>query len=201
MTYANLKEKARRILDPLVTLFAKLRIHPSALTITGFLLSCLAAYLFAFDFFRWAGITLIVSSLFDAIDGAVARRNDQVSDFGAFLDSTMDRFSEFAVFLGIFIHYIRIGHWFLVFVTFFALFGSGMVSYTRARAEGLGIRCTVGVFDRTLRITTIVVGALLGRFIFGYFLLLLAAFTQFTVIQRIIHVRKELRHTERRNNV
>ncbi len=200
MTYANLKEKARRILDPLVTLFAKLHIHPSALTITGFLLSCLAAYLFAFDFFRWAAIALIVSSLFDAIDGAVARRNDQVSDFGAFLDSTMDRFSEFAVFLGIFIHYIRIGHWFLVFVTLFALFGSGMVSYTRARAEGLGIRCAVGFFDRTLRITTIVVGALLGRFIFGYFLLLLAAFTQFTVIQRIIHVKKELRHTERRNN-
>jgi CDP-diacylglycerol--glycerol-3-phosphate 3-phosphatidyltransferase len=200
MTYSGLKKKARKILDPLITLFAKLHIHPSALTITGFVVSCFSAYLFAFDLIRWAGITLIVASLFDAIDGAVARRNNQVSDFGAFLDSTMDRFSEFAIFLGIFIHYIRIEHWFLVFVTLFSLFGSGMVSYTRARAEGLGVRCAVGFFDRTMRITFIVVGALLGRFIFGYFLLLLAAFTQFTVIQRVIHVRKELRQNERRNN-
>jgi phosphatidylglycerophosphate synthase len=200
MTYAILKEKARRILNPAVTLFAKLHIHPSALTITGFLLSCLVAYLFAFDFFRWAALALIISSLFDAIDGAVARKNDQVTEFGAFLDSTMDRFSEFAVFLGIFIHYIRITHWFLVFVTLFALFGSSMVSYTRARAEGLGVQCSVGFFDRTLRITLIVVGALLGRFIFGYFLLMLAAFTQFTVLQRIVHVRKELQQIERRNN-
>lgn len=193
MTYSVLKEKARRVLDPLVMLFAKLHIHPSALTVTGFVLSCLAAYLFAFDFFRWAGVVLIIASLFDAIDGAVARKNDQVTEFGGFLDSTMDRFSEFAVFLGIFIHYIRISHWFLVFVTLFALFGSSMVSYTRARAEGLGITCAVGFFDRTLRITIIVIGALLGRFIFGYFLLLLAAFTQFTVVQRVVHVRKELR--------
>jgi CDP-diacylglycerol--glycerol-3-phosphate 3-phosphatidyltransferase len=200
MTYSVLKGKARRILDPVVGLFAKLHIHPSALTITGFVVSCFAAYLFAFDFFRWAGVALIAASLFDAIDGAVARKNDQVTDFGAFLDSTIDRFSEFAVFLGIFIHYVRIENWFLVFVTLFALFGSGMVSYTRARAEGLGITCAVGFFDRTMRITVIVIGALLGRFIFGYFLLLLAAFTQFTVIQRIIHVKKALRQNERRNN-
>lgn len=200
MTYAILKERARRILDPVVIVLAKLHVHPSWLTITGFLLSCLVAYLFAFDLFRWAGLALIVASVFDAIDGAVARRTGQVSDFGAFLDSTVDRYSEFAVFLGIFIHYLRIESWFFVFVTLFALFGSGMVSYTRARAEGLGIRCTVGFLDRTLRITLIVIGALLGRFIFGYFLLLLAASTQFTVIQRSMYVRKELRQNERRNN-
>jgi phosphatidylglycerophosphate synthase len=138
--------------------------------------------------------------VFDAIDGAVARKNNLESDFGAFLDSTVDRYSEFVVFLGIFIHYLRMENWFFVFVTLFALFGSGMVSYVRARAEGLGVRCAVGFFDRTLRVTVIVVGALLGRFIFGYFLLLLAALTQFTVMQRIIHVRKELSQEERRNN-
>ncbi len=200
MNYSTLKEKARGILNPVVTLFANLHIHPSALTITGFLLSCLAAYLFAFDFFRWAGFTLIIASLFDAIDGAVARKSNKVTEFGAFLDSTVDRFSEFVVFLGIFIHYLRTADWFFVFVTLFALFGSGMVSYTRARAEGLGIKCAVGFLDRTLRITLIVVGALLGRFIFGYFLLVLAVFTQFTVMQRIIHVRRALRQNERRNN-
>lgn len=200
MIYTTLKDKARRILNPVVTLFANLHIHPSALTIAGFLLNCLVAYLFAFDFFRWAGVALIIASLFDAIDGAVARKNNKVSDFGAFLDSTVDRFSEFVVFLGIFVHYLRTADWFFVFVTLFALFGSGMVSYTRARAEGLGIKCEVGFLDRTLRITIIVIGALLGRFIFGYVLLILAVFTQFTVMQRTLHVRRALRQNERRNN-
>lgn len=200
MNYKTFKDKARIIIAPLVNLLAKLKVHPSILTITGFFFNCFVAYLFAFGFFRWAGLVLIFASIFDAIDGEVARKNNRVTDFGAFLDSTIDRYSEFVIFLGILIYYMRIENPFFVFVTLFALFGSGMVSYTRARAEGLGVQCSIGLFDRTLRITVIVIGALLGRFIFGYFLLLLTLFTQFTSIQRIIYVRKNLNSNERRNN-
>ncbi|MCK4234975.1 CDP-alcohol phosphatidyltransferase family protein [candidate division WOR-3 bacterium] len=200
MNYKLIKDKARILLVPVVNLFARLKVNPSVLTITGFLFNCFVAYLFAFGFFRWAGFVLIFASLFDAIDGAVARKNNRVTDFGAFLDSTIDRYSEFVIFLGIFIHYMRTANPFFVFVTLFALFGSCMVSYTRARAEGLNINCNVGLFDRTLRITVLVIGALLGKFIFGYVLLLLACFTQFTSIHRIIHARKNLKSIKRRNN-
>jgi CDP-diacylglycerol--glycerol-3-phosphate 3-phosphatidyltransferase len=198
--YAQIKDKARILLIPVVNLFAKLRIHPSILTLIGFFLNCFVAYLFAYGFFRLAGVVLIFASLFDAIDGAVARKTGSETDFGAFFDSTIDRYSEFAIFLGIFVFYMRFGNPFFVFITLFALFGSGMVSYTRARAEGLGIECSIGLFDRTLRIVVIVIGALLGKFIFGYVLLLLACFTQYTSIQRFIHARKKLKDSERRNN-
>ena len=200
MNYSVLKEKARKILIPMVSLFAKLRVNPSILTISGFLLSCFVAYLFSFGFFRWAGLVLILASIFDAIDGEVARKNKCVTRFGAFLDSTIDRYSDFVIFLGIFIYYTRIANPFFIFVTLFGLFGSGMVSYTRARAEGLDVHCTVGLFDRTLRITAIIIGALLGKFIFGYFLLLIAFFTQVTSLQRIIFTKKILNSHKRRNN-
>lgn len=200
MNYQMFKKKSRIILVPLVNLFVRLKINPSILTVTGFLLNCFVAYIFSFGFFRWAAIVLILASIFDAVDGEVARKNKRVTAFGAFLDSTVDRYSEFVIFLGIFIYYIRAGNPFFVFVTLFSLFGSCMVSYTRARAEGLGTSCTVGLFDRTLRVTTIVIGALLGRFIFGYFLLLIACFSQFTSFQRIIYVRKKLKSNERRTD-
>lgn len=201
MQYKMVKDKARIILVPLVNLFSKLKVNPSTLTITGLILNCFVAYLFSYGFFRWAGLALIFASLFDAIDGEVARKNNKVTVFGAFLDSTTDRYSEFVLLLGIFIYYIRIENLFFVFVTLFCLFGSSMVSYTRARAEGVGIHCTIGLFDRTLRITIIVIGALIGRYVFGYFLLLLAVFTQFTSYQRIIYVKKNLKRDERRTNV
>jgi len=200
MTYKIVKEKARTILIPLVNLLSKTRINPSALTFIGFFLNCFVAYLFAFGFFVWAGVALIFASLFDAIDGAVARKNDMVTDFGAFLDSTIDRYSEFAIFLGIFVYYVRTENLFFMFVTLFALLGSLMVSYTRARAEGIGIKCTIGFFDRTLRIAIIVIGALLGKFIFGYLLIALAFFTQITSIRRIIYTRNHLKKNERRTN-
>ena len=195
MTYANLKHKARILLNPLVTLFAKLRIHPSALTITGFLLSCLVAALFAYDFFRWAGIALIIASLFDAIDGAVARKNNLVSDIGAFLDSTIDRFSEFAVFLGIFIHYIRIENWFFIFVTLFALFGSSMVSYTRAKAEALGLKGEIGLFTRAERVVVLALGLLLSQIDYALItaLAIIVVFSFITVSQRLVYVWQQTR--------
>jgi CDP-diacylglycerol--glycerol-3-phosphate 3-phosphatidyltransferase len=200
MNYNMLKEKARIVLTPIVNLFAKMNINPSLLTIIGLVINCFSAYLFAFGYFLWAGMVLIVASLFDAIDGAVARKNDRVTNFGAFLDSTVDRYSEFIIFLGIFIFYARTNNQFFLFATLLGLFGSWMVSYARARAEGLGVQCKIGLFDRTLRVTTIAIGALFGRFIFGYFLLLIVALTHFTSLQRIIYVRKNLNSVERRNN-
>lgn len=198
MNYTKLKEKSRIVLTPLVNLFAKMNINPSLLTFIGLVINCFSAYLFAFGYFLWAGIVLIVASLFDAIDGAVARKNDRVTDFGAFLDSTVDRYSEFIIFLGIFIFYTRTNNQFFLFATLFGLFGSWMVSYARARAEGLGIQCKIGLFDRTFRVTTIAVGALFGSFIFGYFLLVLVALTHFTSLQRILYVKKKLKSVERR---
>jgi len=201
MNYSMLKSKTRIILLPLVNLFAKLNVNPSILTLVGFVINCLAAYLFALGFFRWAGLVLILASIFDAIDGEVARKNNRVTDSGAFLDSVIDRYSEFIVLLGIFIHYIKFGSTFFIFVTLFSILGSLMVSYTRARAEGLGIKCSIGLFDRPFRVTIIVIGALLGRTIFGYFLLALAFLTQLTSLHRIIYIEKKLTNIQRRKNV
>ncbi|OQX56459.1 MAG: hypothetical protein B5M53_01340 [Candidatus Cloacimonas sp. 4484_209] len=200
MDYNQLKLKGRVILNPLVSFFGKLNIPPSSLTITGVFINCFVAYLFSYGFFRWAGFGLIFASIFDAIDGAVARKTNKVTSFGGFLDSVMDRYSEFIVFLGIFIFYIRVENLFFVFVTFFAFFGSIMVSYARARAEGINISCKVGIFDRTMRITTMVIGALIGKFVFGYFLLIIAIFTQFTSFQRIFYVKNKIRNNERRKD-
>jgi CDP-diacylglycerol--glycerol-3-phosphate 3-phosphatidyltransferase len=142
------------------------------------------AWVLAQGYERWAGVLIVVVGLFDALDGALARSTGQTSRFGAFLDSTLDRFAEIALYLGLL--YLYRADPLATVLVYLSITGSLMVSYTRARAEGLGLECKVGFFTRLERLGVLVLGLLLERTILA--LLVLAVFSNLTALQRMWHV-------------
>lgn len=182
----RLKQAGRTLLRPLVRLFRFLHISPNAVTVVSLVLSVVAGYLFSRGLFVVAGIVMAVSGICDSVDGELARSSGRSSRFGAFLDSNFDRISEFCVLFGIFWFYFpdRIS-----FVIIGALFGSLMVSYARARAEGVGGECRVGIFERPLRMLVLTLGALfLNTRLFPLALWVLLAGTAVTVVHRLVYV-------------
>jgi len=142
----SIKPHFERVISPIVYIFDKLNISPNMLTITGLLITVTGTYfIFAKQFFT-AGIILIIGAIFDAIDGALARRTNKTTKFGAFLDSTVDRIADFLPLFAL-AYYFKDDTIFF-FITMGAILFSFLVSYTRARAEGLGIDCKVGIFER-----------------------------------------------------
>ncbi len=144
------------------------------------------AYLLAKGHERVAGLLIIFVGLFDALDGALARMTGKVTPFGAFFDSTLDRFSEIALYLGLL--YLYRGATLETVLIYLTITGSLMVSYTRARAEGLGVECKVGFFSRLERMAVLVVGLILEQTLLA--LIVLAIFSNLTALQRIWHVRR-----------
>ena len=162
-------------------------ITPNALTYTGFILTAITAYFLAHGRFGWGGVLLILASFFDMLDGAVARFTKQMSTFGAFLDSTLDRYSESVTFLALAYYYSRRPSTRTELVLILViLVGSLMVSYTKARAEGLNVEIKAGMLQRPERIVLLIVGLLTGWM--QPVLWVLAIFTNFTAIQRIYEV-------------
>jgi CDP-diacylglycerol--glycerol-3-phosphate 3-phosphatidyltransferase len=174
------------ILNPIARFVSWTGISPNGITIIGFLLTVAVAFLLAMGYLPAAGALLIVAAFFDGIDGALARLLNRVSRFGAFLDSTTDRFSEAALFLGLLIYYYGQGAGVEVILCYMAIIGSLMVSYTRARAEGLGIPLREGVFTRLERMVALIAGLLLSPWVPLWFALgLLVVLSNFTALQRI----------------
>ncbi len=180
-------------LDSLASLFINLRIGPNALSALALVAGIAAGALFIFEQPLLAGIMIFICGIFDILDGKVAESMNKKSLFGAIFDSTLDRYSEFFVFLGIVAHFRN--HWAL-WLTLAAMLGSALVSYTRARAEGLGVECRVGIMQRAERIVFLALGAVLGS-LFKIFdpamivvLSMIAVISHITVIQRALHVRK-----------
>jgi len=162
-------------------------ITPNALTYTGFILTAITAYFLANGRFGWSGVLLIVASFFDMLDGAVARFTKQMSTFGAFLDSTLDRYSESVTFLALAYYYSRRPSTRTELVLILViLVGSLMVSYTKARAEGLNVEIKAGMLQRPERVVLLILGLLTGWM--QPVLWILAIFTNFTAIQRIYEV-------------
>uniref|UniRef100_A0A7C1FQ60 CDP-alcohol phosphatidyltransferase family protein n=1 Tax=Caldilinea aerophila TaxID=133453 RepID=A0A7C1FQ60_9CHLR len=162
-------------------------VSPNVLTLIGFGLTGIVAIILATGNLFLGGLLLIVAALFDTLDGALARNTDQVSVFGAFLDSTLDRYSEAVTLLGLMIFYSgRPDGAIYTLLLAFTLAGSLMVSYTRARAEAVGIECKEGLFQRTERIAVLIVGLLTGWMM--PVLWILAVFTNLTALQRIFDV-------------
>lgn len=162
-------------------------ITPNALTYTGFVLTAITAYFLANGRFGWSGVLLIVASVFDMLDGAVARFTKQMSTFGAFLDSTLDRYSESVTFLALAYYYSRRPSTRTELVLILViLVGSLMVSYTKARAEGLNVEIKAGLLQRPERVVLLIIGLLTGWM--QPVLWVLAIFTNFTAIQRIYEV-------------
>jgi CDP-diacylglycerol--glycerol-3-phosphate 3-phosphatidyltransferase len=168
---------------------AALGITPNMLTFAGFLLAAAAAVAIGDNHLIWAAVFLFVGGACDLSDGALARVQGSRSTFGAFFDSTLDRYSEAVVLLGLVYLYGSQGRTRELLIVFAALVGSLMVSYTRARAEGLGFECKEGLYARPERVMTLVVGLLLYPLL-SWFVLGLAVLSNLTALQRILHVWK-----------
>lgn len=180
--------------DALVRAFASVRINPNVLTSIGFAINVVAAYLFAFGYFFAAGITVFIAGVFDLTDGPVARFTRQVTPFGGFLDSVLDRYSDLILLIGLLVYYGRINRFGYVALVAVAMIGSVMTSYTRARGENLIRSCKVGFLERPERIVLIIIGALFNRM--APVLWVIVGFSNLTVIHRVIHTYHEARRME-----
>lgn len=191
-------ERGLRLLsEPVVSLLVRWRVHPNIVSTTGFLVTCSSGYFFHQHHVRTAGLLILLGGLFDLFDGTVARRTGLASPFGAFYDSTLDRFSEIIVYLGLLSLYndyrLELGDVGMIYAVLLAMAGSLMISYTRARAEGLDIPCSVGLMQRAERVILIGAAALFfgeqgqGVVLKGV-IIGLAFLTNFTSLQRIVWV-------------
>lgn len=162
-------------------------ISPNVLTALGLLLTVLVTIMLARGSLRWGGVLVLLTSAFDMLDGALARATNQKSTFGAFLDSTFDRYAEGLIFLGLLLYYQgQVGAGWATSLVYLTILGSLMVSYTRAKAEALGYDCKVGMLGRPERILLLAFGLLVGWLPFA--LAILALFTNLTAAQRVFHV-------------
>jgi CDP-diacylglycerol--glycerol-3-phosphate 3-phosphatidyltransferase len=183
------KKAGSQITTPIVQVLGKSGLKPDTLTFTGLVISFAAAYLLGGGHFFFGGLLVLLSGLFDLADGAVARFNNQATKFGAILDSTFDRISEAVILCGLMIWYIPKESTLEIVLIFAVLTGSFLVSYVKARAEGLGLECQVGLFTRAERVIALTVGLLIGQVLIALWILLF--FVYVTVIQRLLYVRKE----------
>lgn len=170
---------------PLYPVAKKISISPNALSVAGFLITSLAAVALTRDL-RAGGILIGVGGLFDMLDGIVARTNGKASTFGAFLDSVLDRVSDAFLFFALAWHFGSSGRTEGVFLSLGAMLGAFVISYARARAEGLGKDCTTGLMERPERIILLIAAALTGWLIPALWIMLVL--TYITVFQRIYHV-------------
>ncbi len=175
-------------------ILSKLGITPNALTFINLGLNILAGIVIAMGHFLIGGILVLFSGLCDILDGALARLTGRSTKFGAILDSTVDRIAEAAVLCGILFWYLQNGleeNRLAIALVLIVLVGSFLVSYVKARAEGVGWRCEVGLFTRAERVIVLALGLLIGQVFIS--LCILAVFVSFTVIQRLVYLWRQAR--------
>jgi CDP-diacylglycerol--glycerol-3-phosphate 3-phosphatidyltransferase len=181
----------RRRAERLMSAIGRVPLTPNQVTVVGVLLTFFAAFLVAFGELRWAGVVLIFAGTCDILDGALARSTNASYPYGAFLDSTLDRYAEGAIYAGLTAYFVTmggpLGRW-LVLATLAALAGSFLVSYVRARAQSLGFVCDSGLFARPERVVVTVIGLIFGGWILYAVVFLLAILTNLTALQRIREV-------------
>src|SRR6266849_4316617 len=181
----------RRHAEALMRALGRLPVTPNQITVVGTLLTFVAAVLTAAGQLRWGGVVLAFAGTFDILDGALARSTRRSYPYGAFLDSTLDRYSEGAMYIGLVAYFVSAGgpleRW-LVLATVTALAGSFLVSYVRARAQSLGFTCETGLFARPERVVVTVIGLLVGGPVLYGVVFLLALVTNITALQRIREV-------------
>ena len=190
----TIEKGLRRAVEPIMAALTRWRVHPNTLSTIGFLITCSSGFFFHSHHVRTAGVLILLGGIFDLFDGTVARRTGLASPFGAFYDSTLDRLSEIAVYLGLLSLYndyrLELGDVGTIYAIMLAMAGSLMISYTRARAEALDINCTVGLMQRAERVILIGLAALAfgedgNGIVLKVVIYVLAVLTNLTVIQRI----------------
>ncbi|MBN1781772.1 CDP-alcohol phosphatidyltransferase family protein [bacterium] len=187
----RVKEFYYLLFDPIITFFIRLNVNPNLFTSIGLVFGGVSAVYAAMGSFRMAGVFLLLSGICDSIDGTIARRSGRESKFGALLDSTLDRYSEMLVFFGLAFYFIREQAFITSLALAIGLGGSLMVSYVRARAEGLGFECKVGMMQRVERIVLLAFGALTFRIVLVAAIWIIAILSNITAIHRIVHIRKK----------
>jgi CDP-diacylglycerol--glycerol-3-phosphate 3-phosphatidyltransferase len=186
-----LQASARKALDPIVALLASYGVAPLLVSLFGVAFSVWGAVVVARGFLLGGGIFLLIAGLCDVLDGDLARRAGKASPFGAFIDSTLDRVSEFVYFGGILLYVVTRANGYDLWepvVVLLALMGSVLTSYARARAEGIGVDCKVGMMERPERILLLAIGLFAGHRFLMAVMILLAGTSLVTVVQRIRHV-------------
>jgi CDP-diacylglycerol--glycerol-3-phosphate 3-phosphatidyltransferase len=182
------------VIDKIVRALALSKIHPNALTFIGLLINIWAAWLFSQGRMFAAGMVVVGASVFDMVDGRVARETNQVTKFGGFFDSVLDRYSDLALYMGLLVYYASINRFFYIVLTAIAMTGSVMVSYTRARAENSIPKCKVGFLERPERIVLIMIGALFNRL--APVMWVIAVLSNWTVVHRMIYTWQEATRLE-----
>lgn len=209
MNYRDFLQKAiYRIINPLIKGMIKVGITPNFITTTGFLLNIVAAGIFVYaaaykpdnslTLIGWGGFIILFAGLFDMMDGRLARMGNMSSTFGALWDSTLDRYSELFTLFGIAIYFLLDGWIGSGVVTFLAMVGSVMVSYVRARAEGIGIECKVGFMQRPERVVVTSIGAIFcgiyaNLWVLSVPMMLIAVLANITAFWRVWHCYKQLK--------
>ena len=182
-----------RFTDPIVTPLASAGVTPNMISVAGFAGNIVAACLAASGQFVAAGVLMLIFSGLDLLDGALARKTGTVTKFGAVFDSVLDRLSEAAVLGGLLYHYSQTGGQTEVVLCYAAIVGSIMVSYVRARAEGIGLELREGLFTRAERVILLAVALIIGHGVVLWALWILAVLSIFTAAQRVFTVWQRLR--------
>ena len=189
------------LLDAIVRMLALTRINPNVLTLMGLAVNTYAAFLFGYAngenqrrMFFYAGLVIIGSGFFDLVDGRVARASNQVTRFGGFFDSVVDRYSDASLFFGLLVFYARGNRFFYVVLTALVMISAIMVSYARARAESLIGQCRVGFLERPERLVLLIIGALFN--VMAPVLWVIAVLSTITVVHRILYTWQRTRDME-----
>jgi CDP-diacylglycerol--glycerol-3-phosphate 3-phosphatidyltransferase len=185
-----LRGRTQGIVATLAMLMHRLGLTPNGLTLIGTVFMFGIGLVLAQGNFVTGAVLVALAAAFDALDGSLARQTNRVTRFGAFLDSTTDRWAEAAIYGGLLWWYTGLGAQMEVMLVYAAIIGSLLVSYTRARAEGIGVECKVGLFTRFERIVVLIVGLVSGQMLIA--LAVLAVLSNVTAIQRILHVHRQL---------
>ncbi len=209
----HIQQRVRQFLTLIVRPLAGLGVTPNTLTVLGLFLSILTAFVIAQGLFLAGGLLVLFAGIFDMFDGAMARARNAATTFGAFFDSTLDRYSESIILFGLLFYALQMPamqdrFWpfrneqlWMITLIYIAVVGSLMVSYAKARAEGLGLECKTGLLARPERVVILAIGLLTGAVIWA--LVILAIFSNVTTIERIVHIRRATRQlaavTEARN--
>jgi CDP-diacylglycerol--glycerol-3-phosphate 3-phosphatidyltransferase len=182
--------RLRRGFTPFISALHRLGVTPNQITVVGTFLNAGVAVLIIADHLIWAGVVVLVAGVCDMLDGSLARMAKLSTPFGAFFDSTLDRISEGMVLAAICYVFAAKGQSVDAALAALALLGSLMVSYTRARAESLGLECKVGLMSRPERIILVAIGLFFN--VLPYVIYIMLALTAFTVVQRVVHTYRQI---------
>lgn len=209
MVSRRIQQRVRQFVTSIIEPLARLGITPNTLTLLGLLLSCITAAIIAQGSIFIGGLLVLFAGIFDMFDGALARAQNAASTFGAFFDSTLDRYSESIILFGLLWYVLHIQsaaelhnsfliRWplgneqsWMISLIYIAVVGSLMVSYTKARAEGLGLELKTGLLARPERVVILAIGLITGTGIWA--VLLLAIFSNVTAVERIVYIRRVTR--------